>query len=157
MSTEEAEEATPGANTPNTAMTSGSVSALLTRAPTTVIPRSEPSIRSGNRPAKRQLRVWRAQQFAAQRPHNEASCLSTPRLICRTWSVDPTRPFLTICHGAVLIPAVSKPLVIGVGRVCHELFLVVTAPSHGCKGLLYCTIPNRNRTPQASVLAMTLN
>ena len=41
------------------------------------------------------------------------------------------------------IPPVSKPLVIGVGRVCHELFLVVTAPSHGCKYVLYCTTPNR--------------
>ena len=99
------------------------------------------SRRSGAEPGRRGGHfeyASRAQRFAAQRLHNEASCPSTPRLICRTLRVDPT-----IWGRPRRIPAVSKPLVIGVGGVCHELFLVVTAPSHGCKGVLYWPIPNR--------------
>ena len=38
----------------------------------------------------------------------------------------------------------------GIRSVCHELFLIFTAPSHGCKGVLYCTTLNRNRTLRAS-------
>ena len=132
MSAEEAEEATPGT--------------LYTQHHDDVRQRfriayrlrrlyTDQSRRSG--PAKTPLRVWRAQQFAPQRLQLSFDSASAGR------SVDPT---LSSPSGAVRrprrIPAVSKPLVIGVGRVCHELFLVVTAPSHGCKGVLYCTIPN---------------
>ena len=51
----------------------------------------EPSIRNGTQPARRPFRVWRALQFAAQRPHNEATVVLRCH-VCRIRSVDLTLP-----------------------------------------------------------------
>ena len=123
-------------NAPNTA---GRVSALLTRA-STLVPRLGRAVDQERNPAG-------VEDGASNNllPKDYTRPVVLRLRVCRTWSVDPT-----LSSPLHLGPSATHPRRIetSIWRICHKLFFVVTSPSHGCKGLLYCTIPNR--TPQAN-------